>query len=155
MASAVIAEVNMFLDSRRLGHCIDFNGTTILPATIEFVLIRCKAPKENYVNTHAIIRERPAIRARLNAMVSGDTPADRPENNEIKESTSSSPSGSSKKPRPLSVLILSIDSISRLNLIRAMPKTAQHLYDNNWFELQGYNKVSGYVTHTYSRERVA
>lgn len=43
--------------------------------------------------------------------------------------------------RPLSVLMLSIDSISRLNLIRAMPKTAQHLYHTGWFELQGYNKV--------------
>lgn len=38
--------------------------------------------------------------------------------------------------------MLSIDSISRLNLIRAMPKTAQHLYDSGWFELQGYNKVN-------------
>jgi hypothetical protein len=42
--------------------------------------------------------------------------------------------------RPLSVLMLGIDSISRLNLIRAMPKTALHLYNNEWFELKGYNK---------------
>lgn len=44
--------------------------------------------------------------------------------------------------RPLSVLMVGIDSISRLNLIRAMPNTAQHLYDTGWFELKGYNKVS-------------
>lgn len=43
--------------------------------------------------------------------------------------------------RPLSVLMLGIDSISRLNLIRAMPNVAQHLYDTGWFELKGYNKV--------------
>lgn len=43
--------------------------------------------------------------------------------------------------RPLSVLMLGIDSVSRLNLIRAMPMTAQHLYDTGWFELKGYNKV--------------
>jgi Protein of unknown function (DUF229) len=45
--------------------------------------------------------------------------------------------------RPLSVLMLGIDSVSRLNLIRAMPNTAQHLYDTGWFELRGYNKVQG------------
>ena len=44
--------------------------------------------------------------------------------------------------RPLSVLMVGIDSVSRLNLIRAMPMTAQHLYDTGWFELKGYNKVS-------------
>ena len=44
-------------------------------------------------------------------------------------------------PRPLSVLMVGIDSISRMNLLRTMPKTAQHLYDSGWFELQGYTKV--------------
>lgn len=43
--------------------------------------------------------------------------------------------------KPLSVLMLGIDSISRLNFIRAMPKTAQYVYDNEWFEMSGYNKV--------------
>lgn len=43
--------------------------------------------------------------------------------------------------RPLSVLMLGIDSVSRLNLIRAMPHTAQHLFDTGWMELKGYNKV--------------
>lgn len=71
-----------------------------------------------YKNTHAIIRDRPTIRKRLD---------------EHKEKLNGK--------RALSVLMLSIDSVSRLNLIRAMPKTAQHLYDSGWFELQGYNKV--------------
>ena len=43
--------------------------------------------------------------------------------------------------KPLSVLILGIDSVSRLNLMRAMPNTTKYLHDNNWFELAGYNKV--------------
>lgn len=47
-----------------------------------------------------------------------------------------------KSGKPLSVLMLGIDSISRLNFIRAMPKTAQYVYDNEWFEMSGYNKVS-------------
>lgn len=47
-----------------------------------------------------------------------------------------------QKQRPLSVLIFGIDSVSRLNFIRAMPKTYQHLQREEWFELQGYNKVN-------------
>lgn len=37
--------------------------------------------------------------------------------------------------------MLSIDSVSRLNFIRSMPQTYKSLHDNEWFELQGYNKV--------------
>lgn len=62
--------------------------------------------------------------------------------NQVDLDTSEEELVGTEKPRPLSVLMLSIDSISRLNLIRALPKTAQHLYNNEWFELQGYNKVN-------------
>lgn len=104
----------------RLSTCKKFNSSFILPATVEFIFVKCESMgKTVYKNTHAIIRDRPNIRQRVN---------------EFKEK--------SKNNRPLSVLMLSIDSVSRLNLIRAMPKTAQHLYDSGWFELQGYNKVS-------------
>lgn len=43
--------------------------------------------------------------------------------------------------RPISVLLIAIDSISRMNLKRSMPKTAKYLHDNDWIELRGYNKV--------------
>lgn len=103
----------------RLSSCVKFSNSTKLPATVEFIFVKCESlGKTVYKNTHAIIRDRPKIRQRLN---------------EFKER--------SKSQRPLSVLMMSIDSVSRLNLIRAMPKTAQHLYDTGWFELQGYNKV--------------
>lgn len=82
-------------------------------------MVRCKSGgKATYTNSHAIVRDRPELRAKLNQFAEKDVK------------------------RPLSVLMMSIDSISRLNLIRAMPKTAQHMYDSGWFELQGYNKVS-------------
>lgn len=101
----------------RLSSCIEFAQTVKLPAHIEFIFVKCKLlGKVIYKNTHAIIREKPHLRQRLDAL-------------------------KAKPDRALSVLMLSIDSISRLNLIRAMPKTAQHLYDTGWFELQGYNKV--------------
>lgn len=37
--------------------------------------------------------------------------------------------------------MIGIDSISRLNLIRAMPETYEHLESSGWFELRGYNKM--------------
>lgn len=72
-----------------------------------------------YTNAHAIARRKSAIKK------FGD---------DFKASQSTE--------RPLSVLMMGIDSVSRLNLLRAMPVTAQHLYDSGWFELQGYSKVT-------------
>ncbi|XP_031636443.1 uncharacterized protein LOC116349218 isoform X2 [Contarinia nasturtii] len=103
----------------KLSSCTKFNKSFLLPSALEFIFVKCESMGRTvYKNAHAIIRERSNIRKRLN---------------NFKEK--------SKNNRPLSVLMLSIDSVSRLNLIRAMPKTAQHLYDTGWFELQGYNKI--------------
>lgn len=41
-----------------------------------------------------------------------------------------------------SVLLWGIDSMSRMNFERTMPKMYKYLRDENWYELQGYNKVS-------------
>lgn len=102
-----------------LGTCISIkNNLAQLDVSHEFILVRCKSGDSAlYTNTHAIMRQRPDIRQRLDTFAA----------NHVE--------------RPLSVLMMSIDSISRLNLLRAMPKTAQHMYDTGWFELQGYNKV--------------
>ncbi|XP_054726354.1 uncharacterized protein LOC129236148 [Anastrepha obliqua] len=45
-----------------------------------------------------------------------------------------------KKRKP-SVLLLGIDSVSRINLRRTMPETFKYLQNNRWFEMQGYNKI--------------
>lgn len=104
----------------KLSSCTPFAKSLKLPPHIEFIFVKCESMgKTVYKNTHAVIRERADVRQRLN---------------KLKEKLANQ--------RPLSVLMLSIDSVSRLNLIRAMPKTAQHLYDSGWFELQGYNKVN-------------
>lgn len=39
------------------------------------------------------------------------------------------------------VIILGIDSTSRMNLRRSMPKVRELLRKPGWFEMQGYNKV--------------
>lgn len=100
-----------------------FDAFFELPVAAEFILIECTAntffiPTKVYSNAHPVIRHRKIIQESLDAFKSIKT-----------------------KERSLSVLMVGIDSISRLNLLRAMPETAQHLYDSGWFDLQGYSKV--------------
>ncbi|XP_076266478.1 uncharacterized protein LOC143200082 isoform X15 [Rhynchophorus ferrugineus] len=43
--------------------------------------------------------------------------------------------------RPLSVLLIGIDSISRLNFARSLPKTLKYIEERKWISLKGYNKM--------------
>jgi hypothetical protein len=45
------------------------------------------------------------------------------------------------KTKKTNVLMIGIDSISRLNLMRAMPATHEYLNQNQWIEMKGYSKV--------------
>lgn len=49
---------------------------------------------------------------------------------------------SDEKRKRISVLVLGIDSVSRINFYRTMPQTAKYVNEMGWFELYGYNKVS-------------
>ncbi|XP_055382140.1 uncharacterized protein LOC129612520 isoform X2 [Condylostylus longicornis] len=101
-----------------LSACLSFSKTVQLPQTTDNILVKCKSgKKQTYIHGHAMMPERPEIRERIDSWKANDTA------------------------KPISVLLLGVDSISRINLIRAMPKTAQYLYDNEWFELSGYNKM--------------
>ncbi|CAH1972431.1 unnamed protein product [Acanthoscelides obtectus] len=46
----------------------------------------------------------------------------------------------SKKRRPISLLMIGIDSVSRLNFIRTMPHTYNYVETNHWIPLLGFNK---------------
>ncbi|SPP85286.1 Hypothetical predicted protein [Drosophila guanche] len=95
--------------------CQRFIHKAVLPNTVEGIIVKCTSDAgEIYINGHATIPVKKSVQQRLKKK---------------------------EQQRPPSVLMLGIDSISRANLIRAMPKTAQYLYDNGWFELAGYNKV--------------
>ncbi|KAH8286259.1 hypothetical protein KR054_005522 [Drosophila jambulina] len=110
--------------------CHNFKGRTELPNSVEDIIVKCESGgKRIYINGHATIPVKDAIQQRLQEAY--EKSADL----EAKTKKQQRPQ------RPPSVLMLGIDSISRVNLIRAMPKTAQYLYDNEWFELAGYNKV--------------
>ncbi|XP_063699762.1 uncharacterized protein LOC134830271 [Culicoides brevitarsis] len=110
-------------DKINLTSCHSFDMVVQLPAQAEFLLVNCKRisskkkPETVYTNAHALVRRKPEVMKRF---------AEKSEKNATK---------------PLSVLLIGIDSISRLNLIRAMPNTAQYLYDTGWMELKGYNKI--------------
>nr|XP_016933185.1 uncharacterized protein LOC108012347 isoform X1 [Drosophila suzukii]XP_016933186.1 uncharacterized protein LOC108012347 isoform X1 [Drosophila suzukii]XP_016933187.1 uncharacterized protein LOC108012347 isoform X1 [Drosophila suzukii]XP_036670726.1 uncharacterized protein LOC108012347 isoform X1 [Drosophila suzukii] len=107
--------------------CQSFKGSTELPNSAEGIIVKCDSGGHQiYINGHATIPVKEAVQQRLQKASEDDL-----KRQEIDKSNS----------RPPSVLMLGIDSISRVNLIRAMPKTAQYLYDNDWFELAGYNKV--------------
>ncbi|XP_055910016.1 uncharacterized protein LOC129944538 isoform X2 [Eupeodes corollae] len=103
-----------------LSECLSFRNSAQIPNTADNILVKCKSKKkQTYINGHPMMPERPEIRKRLQDW--------KKSNSETK--------------KPVSVLMIGIDSISRVNLIRAMPKTAQYLYDNEWFEMSGYNKM--------------
>ncbi|KAH8365917.1 hypothetical protein KR093_007301 [Drosophila rubida] len=100
-------------------HCKHFKTKASLPNTTDSVIVKCATDRgEIYANGHATIPERQEVRQHLDQWRQRD-----------------------RGRRVPSVLMIGIDSISRVNLIRAMPKTAQYLYDNDWFELAGYNKI--------------
>lgn len=115
--------------------CHSFKGRTELPNSVDDIIVKCEANgKQIYINGHATIPVKEAVQRRLQEAY--DTPSGVDSKAKEQKASQRSPQ------RPPSVLMLGIDSISRVNLIRAMPKTAQYLYDNEWFELAGYNKVS-------------
>uniref|UniRef100_A0A0A9ZE12 Uncharacterized protein n=1 Tax=Lygus hesperus TaxID=30085 RepID=A0A0A9ZE12_LYGHE len=43
--------------------------------------------------------------------------------------------------KTMSIMIVGIDSISRQNMVRTMPKTVDYLGQNGWYDLKGYNKM--------------
>lgn len=113
------------LDNFSLSECMSFVNRTSLAPSIDNILVRCRANnRQVYINGYPLMPERKEIRQRLNMWKKYDE--------HRKENKFKAPS----------VLMLGIDSISRVNLVRAMPRTAQYLYDNEWFEMSGFNKVS-------------
>ncbi|XP_063930687.1 uncharacterized protein LOC135142839 [Zophobas morio] len=98
----------------KTSQCIPFQNDTVL--TQDTVNVTCtKKSTVIYQNVHNIIR--------INETM-------------IKEKMRNAP------PKPLSVLIIGIDSISRLNFIRTMPQTYAFLAKNNFIEMKGYTKIA-------------
>lgn len=107
-----------------MGRCEDLVGEAQLDPEVEFVIVRCSASrpgwrtKKVYTNMHAVVAPKASVRAKLRAHPPRE-PGD---------------------PR-LSVLIIGVDSVSRLNYFRTMPRTSDLLRQYGWYELRGYNKI--------------
>lgn len=106
-----------------------FEEEVTLRPESEFILVRCNLQKngfkdkEVYRNVHSTVPVKPQVRTKLTVKQTQH------ENN-------------SEDKCKLSILFIGLDSVSRLNLIRTMPKTVSHLHRTGWFELRGYNKVA-------------
>lgn len=115
----------------RWTECKDFTDKVLLPEHGEFVLVKCykrekKKEKEFYRDMHPVVPVLPNAFLKMKAAEENVTSKLKTLNSEAKK---------------LNVIILGIDSISKLNLRRVMPRTLNYLHEKNWIELKGYNKI--------------
>lgn len=101
--------------------CQALVNSVTLTSEQQFVMVKCTIPKiwknkEVYTNLHARVPIRKHIEPKLKKNITPEQ-------------------------QRLSVLVVGIDSISRLNFIRAMPKTVTYLQKTGWIEMKGYNKM--------------
>lgn len=102
--------------------CHPINDSEIVPKSIEYMVVTCKTILANtskskstvvYKDTHAMVIDKGQRRFQNKNM-----------------------------PKSPSVLIVSIDSLSRLNLIRSMPITYRLLKAHGFMSLDGYTKIA-------------
>ncbi|XP_039230011.1 uncharacterized protein LOC6532369 isoform X2 [Drosophila yakuba] len=98
----------------------DFSQSFLVPKTIDFIFTECHAVREK---TELKLLQKDAF-----LFVQ----------NRLKHRQKDPPSDVESKPN---VIILGIDSTSRMNLRRSMPKVHKFLQKPGWFEMQGYNEV--------------
>ncbi|XP_031835562.1 uncharacterized protein LOC116428275 [Nomia melanderi] len=103
-------------------RCERFEGNTTLPDGIEAAMVSCSlqpSGKPFYRNVHAVLGlDKVRSRFRRNDTVAGPLT------------------------RKLSVLMIGIDSVSRLNFLRSAPITDKYLRDTGWVRFNGYNKMA-------------
>lgn len=100
--------------------CHPIKDSSVIPKTVEFMVVTCKINRLDHQSSPTIYKD-------VHAMVV-DKGVRRTRNAEDFD-----------KP---SVLIVAIDSLSRLNLIRSMPKTYRLLETSGFMSLEGYTKVA-------------
>ncbi|XP_012532726.1 uncharacterized protein LOC105834636 [Monomorium pharaonis] len=114
-------------------QCENLTGQVMLPREVEVAYVSCKAktkskPKAKTKNTKFSIN---TVYENVHAILNPEKVRERIDNG----------SQSGNFSRKLSVLVLGIDSVSRLNFYRAMPKTESYLRETGWICLKGYNKI--------------
>ena len=100
-----------------MSTCLTFEGVKVLNK--DTVFVRCldkKTRQQVYSNVHAVLIITNDIKKKV-AKLAGKT-------------------------KPPSIFFIGIDSVSRLNIKRMMPKTLNFLASKSWIEYKGYNKVA-------------
>lgn len=104
--------------------CILFHQDFVVPRHINYIIVQCSR------NGSQIVLQQDAFTFIQVSPTDNNTKPEKPE-----KTTDISAK------RKISLLLIGIDSLSRINLRRTMPRTVDYLKSNNWFELKGYNKV--------------
>ncbi|XP_050331376.1 uncharacterized protein LOC126760038 [Bactrocera neohumeralis] len=111
----------------KLLNCVIFHQNFIVPQHIEYIITECYIDKESKItiqkDAFSFIQTAKEVQRK-----------------NITGSASKNQSAVLDAIKP-SVLLFGIDALSRINLRRTMPLTFKYLQSNQWFELQGYNKV--------------
>ncbi|KAK7794926.1 hypothetical protein R5R35_005898 [Gryllus longicercus] len=108
-----------------ISSCSEFEKEVKLKPEEEFILVRCNSyknghkneKKEVYANMHGIVPIKPSVAEKRRERKSPDDDA------------------------ALNVLMVGYDSMSRLSLLRTMPRTVAYLKRAGYIDLQGYNKI--------------
>ncbi|KAK0090381.1 hypothetical protein PV326_004149, partial [Microctonus aethiopoides] len=118
------------IDSKiSVSDCVDFENTVLLPMDLETVMVSCRVNKPIRRIKKRIIYEN--IHAIVNSL-------------KIQRSENKFASMNDKfhhDHKKMSILILGLDSVSRLNFLRSLPNTDKYLRETGWFNLKGYNKI--------------
>lgn len=114
-----------------MSECIKFSSFPLKVSNEHATYIRCAdiATSKLYENIHQPIALTASVRSKLNKLT-------------LKTDLKTREKVLKRAHRKMSVLILGIDSISRLNLIRTMPHTYNLLQSNpSWMEFKIYQKM--------------
>ncbi|KAH8311988.1 hypothetical protein KR044_008888, partial [Drosophila immigrans] len=109
--------------SFKLSTCADFPQDFVVPQNVDGIITQCRT-----FNTTEIVQN------------DGFHFVQAKTANLTKSVTNSSVKNDEQERRP-SVLLWGIDSLSRMNFQRTMPLMFKYLREENWYELQGYNKM--------------
>ncbi|XP_034485978.1 uncharacterized protein LOC117790598 isoform X3 [Drosophila innubila] len=104
----------------KLMPCSNFHQDFVVPQQIDAIITECRRLKD-----HVLLQQDAFGFVQSKTNGSGKN---------------ASSDGESVDRRP-SVLLWGIDSMSRMNFHRTMPQMFKYLKEENWYELQGYNKI--------------
>lgn len=112
----------------RVHPCEKFERSIHLKDSIEFLRVRCQSIPKSYKRGKVVYEN-------MHAVVPKKLP-------KIRDITTKNNSKTTISSERLNVMIIGIDSVSRLSLRRTMPSTLGYLKNTGWLELDGYNKIA-------------